>query len=108
MLPVFLAYLLCWVALNPQVLVSAQSKALKDCIVKALDGRSGRVAFSDKFLFDFLDVKRYNLAYNTKPLAITYPENAEEVSGVVKCAAEADVFVQARSGGHSFGNYGKF
>ncbi|KIV95460.1 hypothetical protein PV10_03114 [Exophiala mesophila] len=105
MLLVFLACVFCWVALSPH-LVSAQSKTLKDCIVKALDGRSNRVAFSDKFLFELLDVNRYNLVYKTKPLAITYPESAQEVSGVVKCAAEADAFVQARSGGHSFGNYG--
>lgn len=96
-----------WTLLCPQTLVSAQSQALKDCIVKALDGKSSRAAFSNKFLFDLLDVKRYNLAYNTAPIAVTYPETAQQVSGVVKCAAAANVFVQARSGGHSFGNYGQ-
>ena len=95
-----------WTIFSPQFLVLAQSKALKYCVVKALNGKSSRVAFSDKILFDFLDVKRYNLAYDTKPIAITYPETPQEISGIVKCAATANVFVQARSGGHSFGNYG--
>lgn len=93
--------------LCPQLFVLAQSQSLKDCIVKALNGKSSRAAFSNKFLFDILDVKRYNLAYDTDPIAVTYPESAQEVSGVVKCAAAANVFVQARSGGHSFGNYGE-
>jgi FAD/FMN-containing dehydrogenase len=79
---------------------------LRDCLVKAVDGDSGRVAWKTKFLFELTDVHRYNLRYDTKPLAITYPETPKEVAGIVKCAAAADVAVQARSGGHSFGNYG--
>lgn len=106
MIPSFMLLLGTWILLCPSVLVHAQSQALKDCIAKALNGKSSRAAFKNKILFDLLDVKRYNLAYDTDPIAVTYPETAQEVSGVVKCAATANVFVQARSGGHSFGNYG--
>jgi FAD/FMN-containing dehydrogenase len=79
---------------------------LRDCLVKAVDDDAGRVAWKTKFLFEVTDVHRYNLRYNTKPLAITYPKTPQEVAEIVKCAAADDVAVQARSGGHSFGNYG--
>lgn len=79
---------------------------LKDCLVKAVDGDGGRVAWHNKFAFGLLDVHRYNLYYDIDPAAVTYPETAEEVGAIVKCAAAAKVPVQARSGGHSFGNYG--
>lgn len=79
---------------------------LKDCLVDAIGGDGGRVAWHTKFAFDLLDVHRYNLYYDIDPAAITYPESAEEVGAIVKCAAAAKVPVQARSGGHSFGNYG--
>lgn len=79
---------------------------LKDCLVEAVDGDGGRVAWHTKFAFDLLDVHRYNLYYDIDPAAIAYPETAEEVGAIVKCAVAAKVPVQARSGGHSFGNYG--
>jgi FAD/FMN-containing dehydrogenase len=79
---------------------------LRDCLNAAVGGDKGRVAWHTKFAFDFLDVKRYNLRYDTEPAAVTYPEKPEEVGSIVKCAAAAKVAVQARSGGHSFGNYG--
>lgn len=78
---------------------------LRTCLEKATE--KSRVAWKTKFLFDLLDVKRYNQYYDTEPAAIVYPTSAEEVGAVVKCAANAKVPVQARSGGHSFGNYGR-
>ncbi|ETN39638.1 uncharacterized protein HMPREF1541_05864 [Cyphellophora europaea CBS 101466] len=88
-------------------IVSAQvDNNLRDCLIEAANGDKGRVAWHSKFAFDILDVHRYNLRYDTNPAAVTYPESAEEVGAIVKCAAAAKVPVQARSGGHSFGNYG--
>lgn len=81
---------------------------LRSCLEKAVGGQKSRVAWKSKFLFDLLDVHRYNLRYDTDPAAIVYPINAKEVGAIVVCAANAKVPVQARSGGHSFGNYGKF
>jgi len=34
---------------------------------------------------------------------VTRPQNAQDVSGFVKCAADNKVRVQAKSGGHSYG-----
>ena len=79
---------------------------LRTCLEKAVDGDKGRVAWNSKFLFDLLDVHRYNLRYDTEPAAIVYPNTAKEVGAIVICAANAKISVQARSGGHSFGNYG--
>lgn len=89
--------------------VAADAKSdLRDCLNKAVNGDKGRVAWHTKFLFDLTDVKRYNLYYDVDPLAITYPETDDEVSSIVVCAANGNFDVQARSGGHSFGNYGSF
>lgn len=53
------------------------------------------------------DVTPYNLNYLTIPAAIVSPRTQQQVSGAVKCAHTAGVAVQARSGGHSYANYGK-
>ncbi|EED15794.1 hypothetical protein TSTA_009190 [Talaromyces stipitatus ATCC 10500] len=48
----------------------------------------------------------YNLNIPILLAAVTYPSTTEEVAGVVKCAAEGNYKVQAKGGGHSYGNYG--
>lgn len=83
-------------------LTSAQN-AFRSCL-KAAVSESDGVAFPDLF-FPFVHVQKYNLYYDIEPAAVAYPENAEEVSKLVKCAAQNKVKVQARSGGHSFGDY---
>lgn len=49
----------------------------------------------------------YNLNIPVKPAAIVYPSSAEEVAGIVKCAAESGYKVQAKGGGHSYANFGE-
>ncbi|KAF8166622.1 hypothetical protein K438DRAFT_1857053 [Mycena galopus ATCC 62051] len=51
-------------------------------------------------------VKAYNQHIPITPAAVTRPTTTQEVSQIVKCAADTKVKVQARSGGHSYGNYG--
>ncbi|KAK7024498.1 hypothetical protein VNI00_016250 [Paramarasmius palmivorus] len=46
--------------------------------------------------------KGYNLRFDPRPIAITYPNNAEQVSFVVKAGVKEGVRVVARSGGHSY------
>jgi hypothetical protein len=48
-----------------------------------------------------------NLEIATKPAAITFPKHVEHIEGIVKVASRFNLHVQARSGGHSYGNYGK-
>lgn len=97
-----------WASLAlPGVLAQADGN-LRSCLERAVNGNKGRVAWKTKFLFDLLDVHRYNLYYKMDPAAITYPETAEEIGAIVVCASAAGIPVQARSGGHSFGNYGEY
>jgi hypothetical protein len=64
------------------------------------------IAWPSQPLFALLDAKPYNLDVSVKPVAITYPSKVEEVAAIIKCAADGDYKVQARSGGHSYANYG--
>lgn len=50
-------------------------------------------------------VHPFNTRVPWKPLAVTIPKNAKEVSIAVKCAKGSSVKVAARSGGHSYGGY---
>lgn len=78
----------------------------RDCLISAVGGNAAHVAFQDQLLYQATAVDVYNLNIPVTPAAVTYPQSADEVAAVVKCASEYDYKVQARSGGHSFGNYG--
>lgn len=97
--------------MNPSIPSSSMgnttSIAGRDCLVSALGGNAGLVAFQNQPLYQTTAVHEYNLNIPVTPAAITYPETAEQIAAVVKCASQYDYKVQARSGGHSFGNYGK-
>ncbi|KAL0062011.1 hypothetical protein AAF712_011089 [Marasmius tenuissimus] len=56
-------------------------------------------------LFYPLAVKPYNLAYDITPAAVIRPSATDQVSRAVQCASVHGVKVQARSGGHSYGDY---
>jgi FAD/FMN-containing dehydrogenase len=81
-----------------------QSSILHDCLTSIVD--TGTIAFPSKPFFQLTDVRPYNLDIHVSPIAVTYPSTNEEVAGIVKCAAENSAKVQARSGGHSYGNFG--
>ena len=76
----------------------------RDCLVSAVG--PAHVTFQDALLYQTTAVDPYNLNIPVTPAAVTYPQSAEEIAAVVKCASDYDYKVQARSGGHSFGNYG--
>lgn len=82
---------------------NAGSSGLSQCLTSAVKD----VAFPDKFLFQLLDARPYNLDIPVHPLAVTYPESNDDVAAIVTCATKFGSKVQARSGGHSYGNYGK-
>jgi FAD/FMN-containing dehydrogenase len=65
------------------------------------------VAFPTALLYETVDVNPYNLDYPVTPAAVTFPESGDQVAAIIKCAADADVKVQAKSGGHSYANYGR-
>ena len=78
-------------------------------IRKGLEAALGKAAHIAKFphelLYQFEDVKAYNLDYPILPAAVTFPETPEQISEIVKFAAANNVKVQARAGGHSYANY---
>ncbi|KAH8161793.1 hypothetical protein CIB48_g6455 [Xylaria polymorpha] len=82
------------------------SSPLAACLNTVCNGRSDCVAYPDNPLYQVSWVNRYNLDLPVTPIAVTRPETAEDVSGFVKCAATNNVKVQAKSGGHSYANYG--
>ena len=88
------------------VAAAGSSNSLKTCLQYALTD-SGRVAFAGDLLYQAADVNAYNLNIPITPAAVAFPTSAQQVSAIVKCAADNGYPVQPKSGGHSYGNYGK-
>ncbi|GAB1319837.1 Berberine bridge enzyme [Madurella fahalii] len=80
--------------------------ALQQCIETVGNGRVGFAGFPSNPLYQVAWVKPYNLDIPVSPAAVVRPQTAEDISGVIKCAAANNVKVQTKSGGHSYGNYG--
>ena len=72
---------------------------------RALHKAPGVARFPDDLFYHFEYVKPYNLDVPVNPAAVTYPRTVEQVSTIVEFAATHNFKVQARSGGHSYGNY---
>ena len=79
--------------------------AVHKCLLSAVNGNSAHVSFQND-LYGVTAVHEYTLNFPMTPAAVTFPETSEQVAALVKCAAEYEYKVQARSGGHSSGNHG--
>jgi hypothetical protein len=99
----FLALL--WAA-TASTISGTTASSIKECLLSAVGGNKNLVAFQGQLFYQALDVRPYNLNLPVTPAAVTFPETAEQVAAIVKCAADGGYKVQARSGGHSYGNYG--
>ena len=96
-------------ALAPASRIAATSSNLQDCLNSICGSRGDCVRFAGlhgHFSYFFEWMRPLNLALIFTPTAVIRPRNVQEVSAVVKCAARFGVKVQARSGGHSYGNHG--
>ncbi|KAI1117036.1 hypothetical protein F5Y14DRAFT_14876 [Nemania sp. NC0429] len=82
------------------------SSPLAVCLNAVCHGRSDCVAYPDSPGYQDFWVNPYNLDLPVVPIAVTRPETPDDVAGFVRCAAANNVKVQARSGGHSYANYG--
>ncbi|KAK7443398.1 hypothetical protein CaCOL14_012134 [Colletotrichum acutatum] len=82
------------------------SSPLATCLDNVCNGRSSCVGYPNDPLFQLNWVKPYNLDIPVEPIAVTKPSTTEDVAGFVKCAADNNVKVQAKSGGHSYANFG--
>jgi hypothetical protein len=83
------------------------STSIRQALLDAVGGQSNLVAFPNKLLYQFEDAKPYNLDIPVIPAAVVYPDKPEQIAEVVRYASSANLKIQARSGGHSYGNYGK-
>lgn len=101
----------CATVLVTVTLLTSALASLKDCLDDVCAGRPDCVAFADDGLDIFNTyqsnwVKPYNLAVDVNPEAVIRPNSSEQVAAIVKCGAENDFKVQAKSGGHSYANFG--
>lgn len=84
--------------------------SLNTCLSRICAGRSDCVAFAsdtlDAFSYQLDWVNRFNLAIDVTPDAVIRPNSADEVAAAVQCAADNGYKVQAKSGGHSYANFG--
>ena len=78
------------------------------CLLHALGGNSRLVFFPDYPFYEQIIVKPFNLNFPVTPAAVAFPETSEQVAAIVRCAADGGYKVQAKSGGHSYGNFGIF
>ncbi|KAJ7708857.1 hypothetical protein B0H17DRAFT_1191356 [Mycena rosella] len=85
---------------------SQAGSPLQVCLNNVFASNKGGVSFPQDFLYQYLEVKPYNTNIPVNPAAVTRPATADDVAKIVQCAVASAVKVQARSGGHSYGNYG--
>ncbi|KAL7943359.1 hypothetical protein V8C42DRAFT_328846 [Trichoderma barbatum] len=78
--------------------------ALETCIQGVCNGRFECYHLPTSSA-DVAWIKPYNLDLPRYPKMVVRPNNATEVAGAVKCANQYGFQVQARSGGHSYGNF---
>ncbi|TQS32800.1 hypothetical protein Golomagni_06872, partial [Golovinomyces magnicellulatus] len=82
------------------------STPLQTCLNAVCDGRTSCVAYPDAPLYQAAWVKPYNLEVPVAPIAVIRPNTADEVAKSIQCAIDAGIKVQAKSGGHSYANFG--
>jgi hypothetical protein len=85
---------------------SSNSSVVEKCLEVAVG--AWNIATPSTFAYQYLHVKPYNKDIPINPAAITYPSTSDQVAAIVKCAADNNLKVQARSGGHSYANYGMY
>ncbi|ATY64976.1 FAD-type 2 [Cordyceps militaris] len=82
------------------------SNPIASCLNAVCAGRADCVAYSGAVLYQANWVKPYNLAVPVTPAAVIRPTTTEDVAAAVKCAVAHGYHVQAKSGGHSYANFG--
>ncbi|KAK3368489.1 hypothetical protein B0H63DRAFT_76736 [Podospora didyma] len=82
------------------------NSALSQCLGGVANGRSGFVSYPENPLYQISWVKRYNLDVHVTPAAVVRPDTSQDIADIIKCATANKVKVQAKSGGHSYANFG--
>ncbi|RGP71531.1 hypothetical protein FSPOR_3237 [Fusarium sporotrichioides] len=84
---------------------NGNSTPFRDCLDSICANRSTCVTYPGDPLFSCWS-RPFNLEFPVVPAAIIRPETTTEVAETVKCAKKYGYKVQAKSGGHSYGNHG--
>ncbi|KAA8650822.1 hypothetical protein EYZ11_006203 [Aspergillus tanneri] len=100
------AFFLSLLALFTTTAALADKATLRNCLTAAVDHDATLVALDGDLLYELHAVKPYNLNFPVTPAAVTFPKTSQQVAGVVRCASTHGYKVQAKSGGHSYANYG--
>jgi hypothetical protein len=95
------------VVVDRRTMGNTNSSAVQKCLEAAVGGNKALVAGSSTIGYQIAHVKPYNLDIPVAPAAVTYPQSAEQVAAIVKCAVDNGLKVQPRSGGHSYANFGE-
>ena len=87
-------------------MVNLGSSPLQLCLLAAVAGDTSRVSYQTDPLYKITAPQPYNLDFPVQPAAVAFPKSSVEIEDLVRCAAQGGYKVQARGGGHSYGNYG--
>ncbi len=79
--------------------------AFEKSVAAALGNDDTLYAFPSEPFYSKDYVKLYNLDIPSTPLAVTFPKTTAQISSIVKLSAAHNLKVQAKGGGHSFGNF---
>lgn len=83
-----------------------QREPLKTCLDNICSDRPHCVSYAGDTLYETKWVRRFNIHYsNVYPRAVIRPHTAQQVSQIVQCAANHNLTVQAKGGGHSYANF---
>jgi len=80
--------------------------ALESCLNGVANGRPSFVGYPSNPFYQIQWVKPYNLDVSVTPAAVVRPQTAQDISAILQCATQNGKKVQAKSGGHSYANYG--
>ncbi|OHE98273.1 hypothetical protein CORC01_06470 [Colletotrichum orchidophilum] len=88
--------------------VPKPSPSIESCLGNVCAGRTDCVQFPNQKNASKATswMAPFNLGQIVTPTAIVRPKDAQEVASVVRCAIKHGVKVQAKSGGHGWGNHG--
>ncbi|KIW05866.1 uncharacterized protein PV09_03067 [Verruconis gallopava] len=79
--------------------------SLRYDLLRAVGGERKCIAFPEQSSYRTSTVG-CNLEISVKPAAIAFPRKVQHIQDLVTTSAKHGLNVQARSGGHSYGNYG--
>lgn len=98
---------LCSATMGKQQTTISAGSFLRQALLNAVSGDRRLLTFPEQSFYR-LAIVGCNLEIAIRPMAILFPKTVEHIQGIVGCAKEFGLHIQARSGGHSYGNYSEY